>query len=99
VWDLATGREHLTLTGHTLWVVSLAFSPDGRRLATAAAGGGHGSPSEGKLWDPDTGQEIYALFTYKGPWIPGCLAFSSDRRRLASAGAGELKAWNATPDE
>jgi hypothetical protein len=36
VWDLATGREVLTLKGHTAGVNSVAFSPDGQRLASAA---------------------------------------------------------------
>ena len=36
VWDAATGQESLTLTGHTSWVDSVAFSPDGQRLASAS---------------------------------------------------------------
>ena len=37
VRDAQTGRETLTLTGHTGQVRSVAFSPDGRRLASALA--------------------------------------------------------------
>ena len=29
VWDATTGQETLTLKGHTVWVHSVAFSPDG----------------------------------------------------------------------
>jgi WD40 repeat protein/tRNA A-37 threonylcarbamoyl transferase component Bud32 len=36
-WDLTTGREVLTLRGHKGAVYGAAFSPDGRRLATASA--------------------------------------------------------------
>ena len=39
VWDTQTGRETLTLTGHTGRVQSVAFSPDGRRVATASMDG------------------------------------------------------------
>ena len=35
VWDVASGRELLTLQGHTGFVLSVAWSPDGKRLATA----------------------------------------------------------------
>jgi WD40 repeat protein len=34
LWDSVTGREVLNLPGHTGRVNSVAFSPDGRRLAT-----------------------------------------------------------------
>ena len=36
VWDAATGQEILTLKGHTGSVKSVAFSPDGKRLASAS---------------------------------------------------------------
>ena len=36
VWDLATGGHLRTLTGRTDWVRGVAFSPDGRLLATAS---------------------------------------------------------------
>jgi WD40 repeat protein len=36
IWDVASGREIKTLEGHTGWVTSVAFSPDGRRLVSAS---------------------------------------------------------------
>jgi WD40 repeat protein len=36
VWDATTGREIAVLTGHELGVESVAWSPDGTRLATAS---------------------------------------------------------------
>jgi WD40 repeat protein len=35
VWDAITGQDLLTLRGHSNSVNSLAFSPDGRRLASS----------------------------------------------------------------
>jgi class 3 adenylate cyclase len=35
LWDAGSGRELLTLKGHTSFVTSAAFSPDGQRIVTA----------------------------------------------------------------
>ena len=37
VWDAATGHETLTLKGHPGDVTSVAFSPDGSRIASASS--------------------------------------------------------------
>ena len=37
MWDAQTGQELFTLKGHTATVSSVAFSPDGKRLAGTAA--------------------------------------------------------------
>src|SRR5207245_1152432 len=39
VWDLEAGRQVLTLKGHEASVWSVAFDPDGARLATASNDG------------------------------------------------------------
>jgi eukaryotic-like serine/threonine-protein kinase len=61
----------------------LAFSPDGKRLATAG-----GSL---KVWDAATGKEILTLRGGAGTGV----AFSPDGTRLASAFAGGLQVWDA----
>jgi DNA-binding beta-propeller fold protein YncE len=72
VWDTQASRTPLTLKPGTIPIVSAAFSPDGKRLAS-------GSPQAVKVWDTQTGQE---LLTLKGGSL---VAFSPDGKRLVSA--------------
>ncbi len=36
IWDSATGKELFALKGHAGGVTSVAFSPDGQRLASGS---------------------------------------------------------------
>jgi WD40 repeat protein len=89
VWDAATGQEILTFTGHTESVSSLAFSPDGKRIASASA------DKTVKVWDAATGRETLTL---KGQtdWVSS-VAFSPDGKRIASGIIDDtVKVWDAT---
>jgi eukaryotic-like serine/threonine-protein kinase len=86
VWDVGTGKETLTLKGHTKFVNSVAFSPDGHRLASASGDG------TVKVWDAATGQETLTLRCHTDGAY--CVAFSPDGRRLACVD-GTVKVWDA----
>ena len=92
LWDPATGAEQAALTGHDGPVTAVAFSPDGRRLASASWDG------TVRLWDPATGAEQAALTGHDGPVT--AVAFSPDGRRLASASDdGTVRLWTARQRE
>ena len=88
VWDAATGQEMLTLNGHTKIRLRVAFSPDGRRIASAS-----GDKSL-KVWDAGAGRELLTLRGHTA--IVQGVAYSPDGRRIASTGYdGTVKLWDA----
>jgi WD40 repeat protein/tRNA A-37 threonylcarbamoyl transferase component Bud32 len=87
VWDAETGNETLTLRGHAAEVVGLAYSQDGKRLATASC------DKTVKIWDAETGEEIHTLRGHTK--LVQSVAFTPDGTRLASASwDGAVKVWD-----
>jgi eukaryotic-like serine/threonine-protein kinase len=85
IWNVSTGKRVRTLSGHSTRVNSLAFSADGRLLASAAGAhdkGGAALPGELKVWDVVSASELFALPDHPGPVFS--VAFSPDGRWLAS---------------
>jgi WD40 repeat protein len=87
LWQKCHG-DRLTLRGHSDWISSVAYSPDGRLLATASA------DRMVIVWDAATGQQMRVLRGHTCG-LRG-IAFSPDGRWLVSAGGtapGEVKVW------
>jgi hypothetical protein len=72
-------------------VLSVAFSPDGQRLATASFDG-RKDVSTVKIWDAATGKELLTLEGQAG--LVESLAFSPHGKRLASASPLDVKVWD-----
>ena len=88
LWDMATLRPVDMPTGFLLNEFSVAFSPDGRRLAV-----GSGGPEAIKLWDIETRQQVLTL-SGEG-LIFGC-KFSPDGRYLIGINEpGLVQLWFA----
>jgi WD40 repeat protein len=92
LWDVSSGREIRSLTGHSEPVTAVAFSPDGK-LALSGS-----SDDTLKLWDISSGREIRSLTGHSSN--VSSVAFSPDGK-LALSGSrdGSTRLWNVQTGE
>ena len=86
-------KPAFTLEGHTGDVLSVAFSPDGKTLASASA------DRSIKLWNTATGESLRTIEGHIDNVL--AVAFSPDGKALASGSSDKtVRLWNAaTGDE
>ena len=91
VWNASTGENSLTYRGHSNIVFGLAWSPDGKRIASAS------QDTTVKVWNATTGETI---LTYRGSSNGvNAVAWSPDGRRIVSGSYdsdSQMLVWDAT---
>jgi WD40 repeat protein/serine/threonine protein kinase len=97
VWDAKTGQVFHTLDPHgPVWGV--AFSPDGRRLATLSQEGTV-TVQDATRWHEKPRQEPLLTFRAHKSWIQGGLAFSPNGQRLVMPGdENTVNIWDVPPN-
>jgi WD40 repeat protein/serine/threonine protein kinase len=91
VWDGATGALLHRLRASNAGVRAVAFSPDGRLLASSSGETGP-VPGEAVVWDLDDGRPI-AVYREHGE-VVDALAFLDDRRIASAGGDKKIHVWD-----
>jgi WD40 repeat protein len=90
LWDVTTGQERSTPARHASRVNSLAFSPDGRCLASG------GDEASVRLWDLATGEELALVQEHLRS--VNSVVFSPDGKTIASgSNDATVRLWDVVP--
>ena len=93
ILDAATGKEEVVFGHHASDAKNVAFSPDGKLVASGAGDLVRNDLGEVRVWEAATGREVQNLRGHTDP-IFG-VTFSPDGRRLASASQDQnVKIWD-----
>lgn len=88
LWETESGKETQKFVGHTDTVRTVAFSPDGTRIASGSW------DKTIRLWDVTTGKSLRAFQGHTDA-ITGGIAFSSDGNRIFSGSIdGTARMWD-----
>jgi len=88
LWDISSGKELRKLEGHPKWNDSVAFSPDGKKIATT------GPDGTARLWVVETGEELQK-FGKETDWKRiNFSAFSPDGKTIVTVEDDTMIIWD-----
>jgi len=87
VFDVASGKEELTIEDHADWVLAVAWSHDNRYLATASR------DKTAKIFDALTGQSQITYPNHSAP-VYGVAWSQDDKQVLTSGNDRRVQIWN-----
>ncbi len=92
VWDATTGKQLVAYRRHSDWVAAVAWSPDGKRIASASY------DKTVQIWDAFTGATLLIYRDHTKEVLT--MAWSPDGTSIASGGLdGSVRVWNALTGE
>ncbi|MDE0638660.1 MAG: hypothetical protein OXI43_22700 [Candidatus Poribacteria bacterium] len=92
IYDAANGKQLHTLTGHTRWIKSLAFTSDSKTIVS-------GDEYESiRMWDPETGL-LKSTLKWRRGTSTYSMVFSPKGKFLASGHRDGIRLWHYTTGE
>lgn len=95
IWDCDTNTPFKTLRGHNNWVLSVAWSPDGKLIATGSM------DNTVRIWNPKTGEQIGQPLTGHTKWITALswepyhlVEIGNTPRLVSSSKDGTVRVWD-----
>jgi WD40 repeat protein len=92
IWNLITGRQLFTLTGHSNSVNAVAVTPDGKQVISAS------DDNTLKVWDLSS-REVIATFTGHNNSVNAVAVTPDSKQVISASDDNTLKVWNLETGE